>query len=74
VIHYGTPPFTYVLGERGSPLGGDSARAFSGAEPSGEDFFPRFEVMTTGSSEAVLLLSLVGRIFDSSLPNGLLRV
>ena len=54
VIHYGTPPFTYVSGESGSPLGGDSAGAFSGAEPSGEDFFPRFEAITSGSSEVVL--------------------
>ena len=53
VIHYGTPPFTYVSGESGSPLGGDSAGAFSGAEPSGKDFFPRFEAIASGSSEAV---------------------
>ena len=38
----------------GTPLGGDSAGAFSGAEPSDEDFFPRFEVITSGSLEAVL--------------------
>ena len=54
VIHYGTSPFTYASGESGSPLGGDSAGAFSGAEPFDEDFFPRFEVITSGSSEAVL--------------------
>ena len=54
VIHYGTPPFTYFLGESGYPLGGNSAGVFSGAEPSNEDFFPRFEVITAGSSEAVL--------------------
>ena len=60
VIHYGTPPFTYVSGESGSPLGGDSALAFSGAEPSDEDFFPRFEVITSGSSEAVLFFPWSG--------------
>ena len=54
VINYGTPPFTYASGKSGSPLGGDSAGALSGAEPSDEDFFPRFEVITSGSSEAVL--------------------
>ena len=60
VIHYGTPPFTYASGESGSPLGGDSAGAFSGAEPSDEDFFPRFEVITSGSSEAVLFFPWSG--------------
>ena len=60
VIHYGTPPFTYASGESGSPLGGDSARAFSGAEPSGKDFFPRFEAITSGSSEAVLFFPWSG--------------
>ena len=60
VIHYGTPPFTYVSGESGSPLGGDSAGAFSGAEPSDEDFFPRFEVITSGSLEAVLFFPWSG--------------
>ena len=54
VIHYGTSPFTYASGESGSPLGGDSAEASTGAEPSDEDFFPRFEAITSGSSEAVL--------------------
>ena len=60
VIHYGTPPFTYASGESGSPLGGDSAGAFSGAEPSDEDFFPLFEVITSGSSEAVLFFPWLG--------------
>ena len=60
VIHYGTPPFTYASGESGSPLGGDSAEAFSGAEPSDEDFFPRFEDITSGSSEAVLFFPWSG--------------
>ena len=60
VIHDGTPPFTYASGESGSPLGGDSAGAFSGAEPSDEDFFPRFEVITSGSSEAVLFFPWSG--------------
>ena len=55
VIHYGTPPLTYVSGESGSPLGGDSAKVSTGAEPSYEDFFPRFEVITSEASEAVLL-------------------
>ena len=62
VIHYGTPPFTYASGESGSPLGGDSAGAFSGAEPSDEDFFPRFEVITSGSSEAVLFFPWSGEL------------
>ena len=60
VIHYGTPPLTYASGESGSPLGGDSAGAFSGAEPFDEDFFPRFEVITSGSSEAVLFFPWSG--------------
>ena len=60
VIHYGTPPFTYASGESGSPLGGVSAGGFSGAEPSDEDFFPRFEVITSGSSEAVLFFPWSG--------------
>ena len=60
VIHYETPPLTYASGESGSPLGGDSAGAFSGAEPSDEDFFPRFEVITSGSSEAVLFFPWSG--------------
>ena len=60
VIHYGTSPFTYASGESGSPLGGDSAGVFSGAEPSGEDFFPRFEIITSGSSEAVLFFPWSG--------------
>ena len=60
VIHYGTPPFTYASGESGSPLWGDSAGAFSGAEPSNEDFFPRFEVITSGYSEAVLFFPWSG--------------
>ena len=60
VIHYGTPPFTYVLGESGSPLGGDSAGVLSGAKPSDEDFFPRFEVITFGSSVAVLFFPWSG--------------
>ena len=60
VIHYGTPPFTYASGESRSPLGGDLAGAFSGAEPSDEDFFPRFEVITSGSSEAVLFFPWSG--------------
>ena len=60
VTYYGTPPFTYTSGESRSPLGGDSAGAFSGAEPSDEDFFPRFEVITSGSSEAVLFFPRLG--------------
>ena len=60
VIHYGTRPFTYVSGESGSPLGGDSAGAFSGIEPPDEDFFPRFEVITFGSSEVVLFFPRLG--------------
>ena len=60
VVHYGTPPLTYASGESGSPLGGDSAGAFSGAEPFDEDFFPRFEVITSGSSEAVLFFPWSG--------------
>ena len=60
VIHYGTPPFTHASGESGSPLGGDSSEAFSGDEPSDEDFFPRFEVITSGSSEAVLFFPWSG--------------
>ena len=60
MIHYGTPPFTYASGESRSPLGGDSPGAFSGAEPSDEDFFPRFEVITSGSSEAVLFFPWSG--------------
>ena len=60
VIHYGTPPFTYASGESGSPLGGDSAGAFSGAEPSDEDFFPRFKVIPSGSSETVLFFPRLG--------------
>ena len=60
MIHYGTPPFTYTSGESGSPLGGDSAGAFSGAEPSDEDFFPCFKVITSGSSEAVLFFPWSG--------------
>ena len=60
VIHYGTPPFTYASGEGGSPLGGDSTGAFSGAEPSSEVFFPRFEAIPSGSSEVVLFFPWLG--------------
>ena len=60
VIHYGTPPLTYASGESGSPLGGDSAEASTGVEPTNEDFFPRFEVITSGSSEAVLFFPWSG--------------
>ena len=60
VIHYGTPPFTYASGGSGSPLGGDSAGEFSGVEPFDEDFFPGFEVITSGSSEAVLFFPWSG--------------
>ena len=66
VIHYGTRPFTYVSGESGSPLGGDSAGAFSGAEPSEEDFFPHFEVITSGYLETVLFFPWLGEF--STLP------
>ena len=60
VIHYETPPLTYASGESGSPLGGNSAEASTGAESSNEDFFPRFEVITSGSSEAVLFFPWSG--------------
>ena len=60
VIHYGTPPLTYASGESGSPLGGDSAEESTGAEPSNKDFFPGFEVITSGSLEAVLFFPWSG--------------
>ena len=54
------PALTPRGGGGGSPLGGDSAGAFSGAEPFDEDFFPRFEVITSGSPEAVLFFPWSG--------------
>ena len=57
--------------ESWSPWGRNAAGTFSGAGSSGEDFFPRFEAIPSGSLEAVLF-SLVGGILDSSLSDSLL--